>query len=342
MPNSYWLEHHPELVGDVTKHSLSKVFKEPEGGACLFDVCMKPYLNDPFRGVVDRRWLSPGESLIDLEVSALRQACDAVGITPRDLDLVIVGSLPRSNYEAGDAAFLAARLNLKVAYDLESACAQATVAVQNACALIETGRYERIAVVSACGYSQLTKIDDPLGWASGDGATAIIVGRVGADRGYLTGHTISSWETNCAITFHPRVEDGHEQPVLRMQANRTNATKLRDTAEPFITTCIGETLKKAGVTVDDVDYFVCNTPLAWYADFCAKAMGFSADKITNTHPHFANTGPVLMPTNLLFASHAGKLKDDALVCFYGVGSTATASAALFRWQQPALGALPTL
>jgi 3-oxoacyl-[acyl-carrier-protein] synthase-3 len=340
MPNSYWLERHPELVADVERHALSKVFKEPEGGACLFDVCMRPYLNDPFRGVQDRRWLSPGETLLSLEEKALQQACDALGISPRDLDMVFVGALPRQNYEAGDAAFLAARMDLRSAVDLESACAQATVGVQTACALVESGRFERIAVVSGCGYSLLTPIDDPLGWASGDGASAVIVGRVPEGRGYLAGHTISSWETNCAITFHPRIEAGSDEPVLRMQANRARATMLRDTAEPFITTCVGETLRKAGVTVDDVDYFVCNTPLAWYADFCSRALGFPASKLTNTHPLYANTGPVLMPGNLLHAAHDGKLPDGGLVCLYGVGSTATASAALFRWHAPALGPLP--
>lgn len=341
MPNSYWLERHAGLVADVERHALSKVFKEPEGGACLFDVCMRPYLNDPFRGVKDRRWLSANETLLSLEQRALQQACDALGIRPRDLDMVFVGALPRAHYGTGDAAFLAEMLGLPAAIDLESACTQAAVGVQTACALVESGRYERVAVVSGCGYSTLTAIDDPLGWASGDGATALIVGRVAEGRGYIAGHTISAIETNGAMALYPVVEAGSPDPVLRMRANAAAGAKLRDTAEPYIKTCIGETLRKAGVTVDDVDYFVCNTPLAWYADFCARAIGFPPSKITNTHPLYANTGPALLVGNLLHAAHDGKLPDGGLVCLYSVGSTATASAALFRWQTPALGPLPT-
>ena len=34
------------------------------------------------------------------------------------------------------------------------------------------------------------------------------------------------------------------------------------------------------------------------------------------------------------------MKPGDLVCLYGVGSTSTASAALVRWTEPALGPLP--
>jgi len=194
--------------------------------------------------------------------------------------------------------------------------------------------------VSSCAYSRLTREDDPLGWASGDGASAMWIGRVPPGSGYLTGHTISTWETNRAITFHPVAEEGSAQPPLRMRAHVRAATKLRDTAEPFLRTCVGETLKKAGVTIADVDFFVCNTPLAWYADFCARALGLPREKTVNTHPLYANTGPVLMPQNLIHAAHEGKMKPGDLVLLYGVGSTSTASAALVRWTEPALGPLP--
>jgi 3-oxoacyl-[acyl-carrier-protein] synthase-3 len=340
MTNDYWLEHHASLVADVERHALSKVFKEPDGGACLFDVCMRPYLNDPFRGVKDRHWLAEGETLLSLEQRALQQACDALGISPGQLDMAFVGALPRAHYGTGDAAFLAELLGLPAAIDLESACTQPAVGLQTACALVESGRYELVAVVSGCGYSKLTAIDDPLGWASGDGATALIVGRVAEGRGYIAGHTISAIETNGAMVLHVVVEPGSAEPVLRMRANAAAGAKLRDTAEPYIKTCVGETLRKAGVTVDEVDYFICNTPLAWYADFCAQAIGFPSSKITNTHPLYANTGPALLGGNMLHAAHSGKLPDGGLVCLYSVGSTATASAALFRWHTPALGALP--
>ncbi|MDP2344555.1 MAG: 3-oxoacyl-[acyl-carrier-protein] synthase III C-terminal domain-containing protein [Deltaproteobacteria bacterium] len=341
MPNTFWIEHHEKVVADLQNHALSKVFKAPVGDACLFDECMKPYLNDPFRGAVDRRWLRPDESLVSLEVKAVQKLCKAMGRSTADIDLCMVGALPRDHYEVGDAAFLAEQLKLGCAVvDVESACSQATVAFQMACALIESGRYRNIVVVSSCAYSRLTKEAEPLGWASGDGASAMWIGKVDDGSGYLTGHTISTWETNCAITFHPTNEGAEGEPPLRMRANRESAAKLRDTAEPFIKTCIGETLRKANVAVDDVAFFVCNTPLAWYADFCSRAIGFPAHKMVNTHPLYANTGPVLMPQNLLHAAHEKKMKTGDLVCFYGVGSSSNASAALVRWTEPALGPLP--
>ena len=72
--NSYWHEHHPQLVADAERHNLAKLWKRREAAAPnRFDRVMDPYLCDPFRGAVERRILAEHETGLSLEVAAARE-----------------------------------------------------------------------------------------------------------------------------------------------------------------------------------------------------------------------------------------------------------------------------
>ena len=95
------------------------------------------------------------------------------------------------------------------AVDLESACSQATMAFQMACSLVESGPLPGTSWWSARARTRASP-GKTIPWA---GPAATAPPRCGSAAsppgpGYLTGHTISTWETNRAITFHPVVEEG--------------------------------------------------------------------------------------------------------------------------------------
>jgi 3-oxoacyl-[acyl-carrier-protein] synthase III len=91
------------------------------------------------------------------------------------------------------------------------------------------------------------------------------------------------------------------------------------------------------VKLSEVDCFVFNTPTAWYADFCARALGVPRERTVDTYPEYANIGPALMPVNLLRAAESGVVKPGDLVLLYTVGSVSSAGAALLRWGNVGLG-----
>ena len=89
-----------------------------------------------------------------------------------------------------------------------------------------------------------------------------------------------------------------------------------------------------------IDHFVFNTPLAWYASFCARVLGVDRGRTLSVYPLYANTGPALLGLNLLHAAHWKSYSPGDLVLLYAVGSVATCSAAVVRWGEVGLGALP--
>jgi 3-oxoacyl-[acyl-carrier-protein] synthase-3 len=83
--------------------------------------------------------------------------------------------------------------------------------------------------------------------------------------------------------------------------------------------------------LSDIDFFVFNTPTAWFAAFAASALGGDPERVANVYPKTANNGPALMPAGLHESASAERIKPGDLVLLYAVGSVSSASAVVMRW-----------
>jgi 3-oxoacyl-[acyl-carrier-protein] synthase-3 len=108
----------------------------------------------------------------------------------------------------------------------------------------------------------------------------------------------------------------------------------------LLRTCSEGALRGAGLTLKDVDFFVFNTPTAWYGAFAARTLDVDPSRTVDTYPLYANIGPALMPVNLYTAAQAGRIKPGDNVLVYTIGSVSTASCALVRWGDVKLGPKP--
>jgi 3-oxoacyl-[acyl-carrier-protein] synthase III len=331
--NEYYRARHPDTVAAMAERSLGKLWKRAEG-MDAFSMEMGPYLDDPFRGSVERRILEEGETVLSLEATAARRALAAAGMTAGDVDLMIVSSFQPDQLGVGNAAFLARELGVaRPAWNLESACASSLVALHTACALVESGRYRNVLVVASCAYSRTADEDDSVSWFLGDGAGAFIVGATKERSGLLGMHTLATTET--CDTFYYALANGAQRMV--MKCTPASGKILHETAEKHLLACCTGAANAAGVKLSDVNFLVCNTPTAWFAAFAARALGMSPEQTTSCFAKTGNIGCALLPMNLHAAAAAGKLEPGDLVLLYSMGSVATASAAILRWDGAALG-----
>jgi 3-oxoacyl-[acyl-carrier-protein] synthase-3 len=341
--NDYFRERYPELVASAESKALARVFS-PQDESLQLDTWereMLPYLTDPFRGAVERRVLSPGETALTLEVRAAREALDATGLAVDDVDLAIVSSFTPDQLGPGNAAFLARELGLRgTAWNVESACSSGLVALESATALVETGRYETVLVVISCSYTKVSDYTDTLAWFLGDGAGAFVVGRTPDGTGVL-GTMSTNTASTCDTFYNELVADDDGVPHIYIRASKATGRILRDTAEGSLRqTCEGA-LMSAGVDLADIDFFVCNSPVAWYPQFCARVLGVPPDKTISTYPLYSNVGPALMTANLFHAAQDRHIKAGDLILVYTIGSVSTAGAAVMRWGQVGLGPRPS-
>jgi 3-oxoacyl-[acyl-carrier-protein] synthase-3 len=278
--------------------------------------------------------------VLDLEYEAARRALDAAKLTPHDIDLLMVSSFLPDQPGVGNAAYLARRLELKGnAWNYESACAGFMVGLQNACAQVRAGFARRVLVVVSCAYSRVLDETDSMIWSVGDGASAFVVGEVAGGEGLISIQGLHTAETCGAMRYS--LETNPEGWVQhRMQASESGGKVLRETAAPYLRECVDGALAKAGKSLNEVDFFITTTPVAWYSRFCASVLGYDVRKTIDTHALYANTGPVLVPTNLHAAAAAGKIKPGATLLLYAVGSVSSRAAAVIRWGNVALGPSP--
>lgn len=335
--NDWWRERYPDLVARAEEATLSKVWTDAEGNdeTRSFDDAMRPYLADPFRGTIERRVCGPDENSLILEKRAAQRALEASGRSASDIDLCLVASLRSEGIGVGNAAFLVRDLGLRCpAWNYESACSSALVGLSTAASMITAGPFRSVLVVVSCTYCRDVDMSDSFSWFLGDGAAAFVV-EERTDRGRVLGYAAIPTETTCgAFAYH--LLDGERGPGVEIRSDRAAGKELRRTAEPFLRETVHRALEDAGVGLEDIGAFVFNTPTAWYADFCGRALGLADKSIASTYSQYANIGPVLNPANLHATARAGHLHDGDLVLAYAVGSVSTATAVVFEWRDVAV------
>lgn len=341
LDNDHWRRHHPDLVAQAEQKIW--MWKRPTDfseGSTLFNLEMEPYLRDPFRGTRQRRVLAAGDRILDLEVAAAREALEVAGVDASEVDLLISSALLSDQPGIGSAAFLAQALGLQgAAFNLESACASTVIGIETAAGLVRAGQYRKVLVVTSCAYSRATREDDPIAWGVGDAATAVLVGHVEDGIGLLGTFSVNSAETNPAVSYQVELDD-LGKPYLRMRTGRAAAQLLRDTSEQFLHECVAGALVQSGVELGEIDHFVFNTPLAWYARFCARSLQVDPARTLSVYPLYANVGPCLPGLTLHHAASWRGYRRGDLVLVYSVGSVSSCAAAVIRWGDVRLGRLP--
>ena len=340
--NDYWRERTPELV-NPPKRRRTRTHQPIDSAASasgleIWSQAVSPYLSDPFRGSVERRVLDQHESSFTLEYSVAQDAIAAANLTSADIDLLILTSIFPEQIGLRDVSYLAERLSLLgPAWNLESTCSSAVIALQTAVALIRAQEYQKVLVVVSHVGSNAIDLTDTLSWSLGDGAGAFIVSTLKSGQGLLGAKIVNTAATRGAHVYDWVVDAAPPRLYLR---TGENASALAETAVDYVRTCCEGAAAAAGVTLDQVDFFVFNTPTAWYASVCTRALGIDPERTINLYPRYANIGPVFPIANLYHAALADKIRENDLILIYTNGASATAGAVAARWGDVALGPVP--
>jgi 3-oxoacyl-[acyl-carrier-protein] synthase-3 len=337
--NDFYRRAYPETVERITRHAQEQLWKRSAQPRNLLEEAMQPYLDDPFRGAVERRVLGRDEPALSMELSAARRALAAARLGIEAIDLIIVASFPGDHIAIGNATFLAGELGARCgAWNLETACSGSVVGFQTACNLVRGGDYRHVLFVASCGYTKRAPEADPISWFLGDGAGAFVVAAVDEGLGYLGGHAIHSADT-CGTWSYELERDQHGDPAIVMRASPQTGAVMAATATPHLRAVCSSAVAAAGVTLADISLFVFHTAVPWFAPFAARALEVDVQKTICTNRLYGNISAALMPANLFHAARAGRIRRGQLVLLQSLGAASSAAAVVMRWNEPALGAL---
>ena len=145
-------------------------------------------------GIASRRIAAPGETVADMAVAAGGKALAASGLSPADIDLVIVATCTPEVQIPNTAATVARRLGIIApgAYDLNAACAGFCYALASASDAVRTGTATHVLVIGA------EKLSQWIDWT--DRSTAIIFAAGAGVRALArwSGVVTGTWPTRSA------------------------------------------------------------------------------------------------------------------------------------------------
>jgi 3-oxoacyl-[acyl-carrier-protein] synthase-3 len=285
-------------------------------------------------GIKERHIAAEGQFTSDLAVAAAQQALAAAGMTPHDIDLIIVATTTPDYTFPAAATLVQMKLGMHhgMAFDLQAVCSGFVYAVATADSYLQNGLASRALVIGAETFSRL------LDWTDrgtcvlfGDGAGAVIMERVEIAEGAPDRGVLASALRSDGHHWDKLYVDGGPSSTKGVGHVRMQGPEVFRHAVGKITDVVYDTLDKAGYTVDDLDWFVPHQANRRIIDGAGAKLGLPPEKVVITVDRHANTSAASVPLALSVAVGDGRIKQGDLVMLEAMGGGFTWGASLIRW-----------
>jgi 3-oxoacyl-[acyl-carrier-protein] synthase-3 len=280
-------------------------------------------------GIEARHFVDPGVCSSDLALEACRNALQAAGLEPTDIDLIIVATSTPDMVFPSTACILQNKLGANgcPAFDVQAVCSGFIYALTVADAMIKTGIAKRALVVGAEVFSRILDFTDRTTCVLfGDGAGAVVL--EASDTPGILASDLHADGKHVGILCVPGHVSGGQvlgTPLLKMdgQAVFKLAVGLLDAAARA-------TLSKAGVEATDIDWLIPHQANLRIMQSTAKKLKLPTDKVIITVDQHGNTSAASIPLALDVGVRSGRVKPGELILLEGVGGGFTWGAVLLK------------
>ena len=285
-------------------------------------------------GIRQRHVAADDETTASLGEAAARAALDSAGMTPADIDLIILATSTPNNTFPATAVEIQNRLGMHhgFAFDMQAVCSGFVYAVATADLYIRGGLAKRVLVIGSETFSRILDWNDRSTCVLfGDGAGALVLeAEEGAgaitDRGVLAASLRSD-----GVHKDKLFVDGGPSTTGTVGHLRMEGREVFKHAVGMITDVIEATFGEAGITAQDLDWFVPHQANKRIIDASAKKLGIAEQKVVVTVDLHGNTSAASVPLALSVAVADGRIKKGDLVLLEAMGGGFTWGAVLLRW-----------
>jgi 3-oxoacyl-[acyl-carrier-protein] synthase-3 len=287
-------------------------------------------------GIKLRRIAEPRTACSDLCLEASKRALADAGISPSEIDIIVVGTCTPDMPLPSTACFLQMKLSAGRAYalDLNAACSGFLYSLSAADAMIRAGRGKKALVVGSEILSTVTDYTDRNTCILfGDGAGAVVLSECPDGEGVLSCHLHSDgnlWELIYAPgggTVHPYGPEVAENRMhaIRMAGNETFKQAVTRMVEVSL-----EALQHNRVDVSDVALFLPHQANMRIINAVGKRLGISEDRVFVNLERYGNTSAASVPIALAEAREQGRFAKGDLLLLAAFGAGLTWGSALVR------------
>ncbi|WP_174801587.1 beta-ketoacyl-ACP synthase III [Martelella limonii] len=284
-------------------------------------------------GIRQRYIAGEGETTASLGEAAARAALANAGLTPDDIDAIVVATSTPDNTFPATAVNIQHRLGMShgFAFDMQAVCSGFVYAVTTADNFIRAGRARRVLVIGAETFSRILDWTDRTTCVLfGDGAGAIILEAVdeaeAGDRGIIASSLRSDGAHREKLYVDGGVSSSGQIGHLRMEGR-----EVFKHAVGMITDVIVAAFDEAGITAEELDWLVPHQANRRIIEGSAKKLGIPMEKVVVTVDQHANTSAASIPLALAAAAGDGRIKRGDTVMLEAMGGGFTWGAVLLRW-----------
>jgi 3-oxoacyl-[acyl-carrier-protein] synthase-3 len=288
-------------------------------------------------GIKERRIAAEDEALSKFASEAGRLAIEAAGIAAADVGLLVLATVTPDMPIPATACKVQHDLGCvnACAFDLAAGCSGFIYAQLVAKQFVLSGRCEHTLVIGA---ELLSKYVD---WTDrttcvifADGAGAVVLSAGSPPRGVLASavHSDGSMVDFISLpgggTLHPPSQAMIDERLhfIKMKGNETFKMAVR-----CIDEVCREVLDQAGLTPDDVDWFIPHQANERIITAVGKRLGINDDRCYINIDRYGNTSSASIPIALDEVVRDGKIERGQIVLMAAFGAGLTWAASVARW-----------
>jgi 3-oxoacyl-[acyl-carrier-protein] synthase III len=278
-------------------------------------------------GIKERRIVAKGEALSDIGTKVVLDICKKRGISPEEIELVVVGTVTSDYRFPSTANIVCDKAGLKNAwgFDVSAACSGFLFALTTAKQFVENGTYSKVIVLGMDIMSSIVDYTDRntcVIFGDGGGGVLLepntdgfgildtIMRNDGSGREFLVQKVGGSFEPlteeNIAKREHYVYQEG--KTVFKFAV-----TNMADVS--------AEIMERNGLTGEDVSWLVPHQANLRIIDATANRMGLTTDKVMINIHKYGNTTSGTIPLCLWEWEKQLKKGDNIILSAFGGGFT---------------------
>ena len=281
-------------------------------------------------GIRARHFAAPTESASDMATQAARNALEAAGIAPADIDLIVVATSTPDMVFPSTACIVQNKLGANgcAAFDVQAVCSGFVYALTIADSMIQSGAARRALVIGSEVFSRILDFNDRTTCVLfGDGAGAVVL--EASDQPGILATDLHADGKHVGILCVPGHVSGGQilgDPLLKM-----DGPAVFKLAVGVLEQAARTTLAKAQKTDSDIDWLIPHQANIRIMQSTARKLKLPMEKVMVTVDQHGNTSAASIPLALDVGVRSGKIKRGELLLLEGVGGGFTWGAVLLNF-----------
>jgi 3-oxoacyl-[acyl-carrier-protein] synthase-3 len=288
-------------------------------------------------GISERRIAAPNETTSDMAVKAARAAIEQSGITPDEIDLIIVATVTPDMFFPSTACMVQRQLLAKRAacFDVSAACSGFVFALEIAQQFITSSTYNTVLVIGADKLSNLVDWTDRNTCVLfGDGAGAAVLRNRSGAHGVISTYMGSDGNFADILSIpggassQPASKEVLDQ---RLNTIKMSGKEVYKQAVNAMLTAAKTALEQSGLKAEDLACIIPHQANMRIIEAIADRMKVPLDRFLVNLDRYGNTSAAAVAIALDEANRTGRMQigDYVLLVVFGGGLTWASS--VIQW-----------